>query len=202
MGSSILTSGPSPEEQAEADRIAQEEWAKTHEVMSIKGGMNNTSRVPGGGQVETYTLKNGTRGFQDSTGTTYYLNEDNGRWESNTKARDYYNLGSVAAASGGGGGGSSQPVSGVTGNVGAVASPGVTTEQVLGTQGYDSMNNFQPISNTMGGDGQTQHLNPLVAADNWLHQLQPQPTYNQGLYINPGVGLLEDEQQNSIWGTV
>ena len=208
MGSSMLTSGLSPEEKKAKDIKDQEEWDKTHEVMTLKGGMHNTSRAENiGSNVETYTLGNGRRGFQGSDGTSYYLNEDNGRWESSTRAADYYNLGSVAAAAAeGGGGGGEAPqrefISGVTGDVGAVATPGVTTEQVLGTQNYSSMNNFQPISNTMGGDGQTQHLNPLVAAQNWMHQLQPQPTYNQGLYINPGIGLLEDEQQNSIWGTV
>ncbi|MBT3678550.1 MAG: hypothetical protein HOG43_07175 [Flavobacteriales bacterium] len=170
--------------------------------------MNNTSRVPGGGQVETYTLKNGRKGFTGDDGAVYYLNEDNGRWESHTRSADYYNLGEIAAPapSGGGGGGGGAPrrapVSGVVGDVGAVATPGVTTEQVLGAQNYNSMNNFQPISHTMGNDGATQHLNPLVAAENWLHQLQPQPTYNLGQYRNPQIGLLEDEQQNSIWGTV
>ena len=201
------SSKKSPEEIKEWDRKQQEEYNKTHKVMNIQGGMNNTSRIPGGGQVETYTLKNGTRGFTGNDGNAYYLNEDNGRWESSTRAADYYNLGSIAAAapSGGGGGGEAPrraPVSGVVGDVGAVATPGVTTEEVLGTQNYSSMNNFVPTSHTMGNDGQTQHLNPLVAAENWVHQLQPQPTYNLGQYRNPQIGLLEDEQQNSIWGTV
>jgi len=206
MGSS---SKRSPEEIRAQDIKDQEEWARNHEVLNIKGGMHNTSRVSDvGANVETYTLKNGTRGFTGNDGTTYYLNEDNGRWESSTRAADYYNLGSIAAAaapSGGGGGGGAPrraPTSGVVGDVGAVATPGVTTEEVLGTQNYNSMNNFVPTSHTMGNDGQTQHLNPLVAAENWVHQLQPQPTYNLGQYINPGIGLLEDEQQNSIWGIV
>ena len=206
MGSS---SKRSPEEIRAQDIKDQEEWARNHEVLNIKGGMHNTSRVGDvGANVETYTLKNGTRGFTGNDGTVYYLNEDNGRWESSTRAADYYNLGSIAAAaapSGGGGGGGAPrraPVSGVVGDVGAVATPGVTTEEVLGTQNYDSMNNFVPTSHTMGNVGQTQHLNPLVAAENWVHQLQPQPTYNVGQYINPGIGLLEDEQQNSIWGIV
>ncbi len=209
MGSSLLTSGLSPEEQKEADRAAQEEWDKTHEVMAIKGGEHNTSRVPGGGQVETYTLKNGRKGFTGDDGTVYYYNEANGRWESSTGARNYYNLGPLAAPAPAPSGGGEAPkqsqptlLSGVTGDVGAVETPGVTTEQVLGTQNYESMNNFVPTSHTMGNPTQTQHLNPLVDPGNWLYQLQPQPTYNLGTYINPGVGLLENEQQNSIWGIV
>ena len=178
------------------------------EVLHNDGGMKNTYRSPAGGEQEVYKTKDGRRGFSHNNGEIYYEDPDEpGKFVSTTNARDYVMLGAIEqASSGGGGGGGESPqrefISGVTGDVGAVSTPGVTTEQVLGSQNYNNMNNFAPTAHTMGNDGQTQHLNPLVAAQNWMHQLQPQPTYNQGLYINPGVGLLEDEQQNSIWGIV
>ena len=138
-------------------------------------------------------------------GDSYTYNEETGDWRNFGASSGIKNisLSEIARPASGGGGGEAPrpiPTSGVVGDVGAVATPGVTTEQVLGTQNYNSMNNFQPISQTMGNNGQTQHLNPLVAAQNWVHELQPQPTYNLGQYQNPQIGLLEDEQQNSIWG--
>jgi len=181
-------------------------------------GPNHMGSGPAGTPVEAvvYTDKNGDEyinmmGDRSDTSSAAYWDERSGTWKmgkygagGGDNRGTFYSTDVVAAPSGGGGGAAPRgaPVSGVTGDVGAVATPGVTTEQVLGTQNYNSMNNFVPTSHTMGNDGQTQHLNPLVAAQNWVHQLQPQPTYNLGQYQNPGIGLLEDEQQNSIWGTV
>ncbi len=221
MGSS---SGKSPEQMAEEQRIG-EAAAKAHaekrKVLVNSGGDIGSGKYGWGpnykgsgpeGTPTEYTVHTDKRGDEyinagQGDNEQMYWDERTGTWRSRygaTSSEHYWSTDVVAAPSGGGGGGSPQrtPTSGVTGDVGAVATPGVTTEEVLGTQGYNSMNNFVPTSHTMGNDGQTQHLNPLVAAENWVHQLQPQPTYNLGQYINPGIGLLEDEQQNSIWGTV
>ena len=185
---SILTSGPSPEEQKEADKLAQEEWDKTHSRKQIQGGINNTYRIPGGGDVVTYTLKNGTQGFQ-MDGTTYYLNEDNGRWESNTRRHDYYNLGSVsepaaAAAPNSTGllvGEVVDPVSGA----GMTEDKGMTTEDIMGDT-YDTMVDWRPTT-----PGQV--VNPLVNAGNWLTELDPgdQEYYDPGTYVNPQIQQLQ-----------
>ena len=227
MGSS---SRKSPEElaaqKAEEQRIgeaAAREHAARRKVLvnSASGvgsgkygwGPNHKGSGPEGTPAEyiVYTDKRGDEYINagDTDHERAYWDERTGTWKSGKygppSGAQYWSTDVVAAPSGGGGGGGAPrraPTSGVVGDVGAVATPGVTTEEVLGTQNYNSMNNFVPTSHTMGNDGQTQHLNPLVAAENWLHQLQPQPTYNLGQYRNPQIGLLEDEQQNSIWGTV
>ncbi len=160
----------------------------------------------------TYAVNKDDRGeFIDIGGSKAYWSPEHGEWRgtghdsaggNHAASRFYTSNNAVAAQSGGGGGKrkkNPKPKDPVTGRD-IVTDPGVTTGDVLGQQGYNSMMNFQPISNTMGGDGQTQHLNPLVDAGNWLHQLQPQQVTSPGTYIGPGVGLLQKKYAQGLLG--
>ncbi len=187
-----------------ADKRKRMKYDEEQKTYGFQADQGNEITLLGSGSKAVQARKDGLERFNDN-GEAYIWNPDLNRYEHYFNQNKYYSVNPIEEEKDEGGGGGAPrraPTSGVTGDVGAVATPGVTTEEVLGTQGYNSMNNFVPTSHTMGNDGQTQHLNPLVAAENWVHQLQPQPTYNLGQYINPGIGLLEDEQQNSIWGTV
>ena len=205
MASSIMgsgSSGMSPEEIKAQDIKDNAEYAKTHEVMNIQGGMHNTSRADNiGSNVETYTLGNGTRGFQGNDGTNYYLNEDNGRWESNTRAADYYNLGSIQApaaaapAARTAPGGKPKPNK----DYKPTPTPGVEDAGPVGTEGivggYDNMVDWRPISSN--GAGGVQDMNSLVDPSNWVTQVDPQwqALNDPGIYVNPKLpqGMLQDE---------
>jgi hypothetical protein len=198
-----LTSGPSPEEVRAQDIKDQEEWAKNHEVLNIKGGMHNTSRAENiGSNVETYTLGNGRRGFQGSDGTTYYLNEDNGRWESSTRAADYYNLGSVASPAAPGVEGAGL-IAAANPNKDYMPTPTPGTEDAgpVGTPeitgGYEQMIDWRPISSD--GSGGIQQMNSLVDPGNWVNQINPQwqAINDPGIYVNPNLpqGMLQDDEE-------
>ena len=188
---------PSKKEIAEFDKKEQKKDDDSHEVMNIKGGMNNTSRIPGGGQVETYTLKNGRKGFTGDDGSIYYFNEDNGRWESHTRSANYYNLGDIAApaASGGGGGGVTDPNEGekkppgMGGTIekgprpgGVQYGPGLGTGDIVDNSGMNNWMNNGPVT-----PGQT--LNPLMDPNEWQYQADPNDGYvpDLGTYVAPGL---------------
>jgi len=172
------------------------EWGDVEKIKDPKG--NRSGQILSEGQriTDIYTLKGGRRGFQDTTGNTWYETKpESGEFRMSSgqgggTGEGYQSPITIAfggikreepeAARTGGGGGllAAEPGSVVGAQGGGVLNQGPTTSDVVG--GFDQMFAFEPV--TAGT-----HINPLVDPNNWMYQGQGYTPADPGQYVVPNL---------------
>lgn len=175
------------------------EFGDVEKIKDPKGNRSGQVLSEGERITNIYTLQGGRRGFQDSTGNTWYetepesgefrISSGQGGGKGGGGGSGYQSPVTIAfggikreepKSEGGGGGGllAEEPGSVVGAQGGGVLNQGPTTPDVVG--GYNQMFAFEPV--TAGT-----HINPLVDPNNWMYQGQGYTPANPGQYVVPNL---------------
>jgi hypothetical protein len=170
------------------------EWGDVEKYTDPKGNRSGQIISEGERIKNIYTLQGGRRGFQDSTGNTWYETEpESGEFriqagQGRNGGAGYQSPITIAFGgikreepkSEGGGGGllAEEPGSVVGAQGGGVLNQGPTASDVVG--GYNQMFAFEPMTAAT-------HINPLVEPSSWMYQGQGYTPASPGQYVVPNL---------------